>query len=170
MYQKNLPKGSIGILLPTVGIEKVIGDAFKEENNQEPQNPVQPDNPGGNTGGGTTPGGNDNPSQPETPQAPAYAILFTSNPTQEAVQQAVNTYAQKPSEPVQYDTRDIISTPTEAIIAIPRDWGQMSIIDNGTGWSVAYALNEDNPNYIINGVTYNIYDTAFGVGTYTITF
>ena len=167
MYQKNLPKGSIGILLPTASIEKVIGDAFREENNQEPQNPVQPDNPG--EGGGTTPGGNDNPQQPENTN-PAYAIIFTTNPTQEAVQQAVNTYAQKPTEPIQYDTRQTISTPTEAIVAIPRAWEQMSIIDNGTGWSVAYALNEDNPNYVINGVTYNVYDTTFGVGTYTITF
>ena len=101
---------------------------------------------------------------------PEQIILFGNNITQEMIESLELPKGLKPTSPIEYDTTEELYSPQSGVIIVPQNWGYMSIIDDGTGWSVAYALDEDTPNITINGITYNVYDTTFGVGTYTITF
>lgn len=106
----------------------------------------------------------------QTIVAPDQIILLGANITQEMIEALQLPSGLQPTSPIEYDTTEELTVPQSGVLVVPQSWGRISIIDDGTGWPVAYAISEDNPSITINGVTYTVYDTTFGIGTYTITF
>ena len=119
-------------------------------------------------GGGEEPGGG---------EAKAAFAFTLEAPTSSNLGSLVNKNAVKPSSPQTIDMT-ANTKPTLYFLVYPLSWETIEnglfvkpqVVDNANNFQMMFAIDEDTPTLIVDGVEYRVCDIELGKSTYTITF